>query len=259
MLLAASILEDIFRAVLQGLPPGTVYALVALGFVLTYKTSGVFNFAFGAQAYVSAAMYFKAREEWGWGIVPALILSVFVLAPALGLLLERLIFSHLRTAPQVAKLVVALGLTIAIPSLFDVLSKFQAVAGRSPTGIVPDGDSVFYDPFGVYRFSRNELVAMLVAVAGMALLGLIFRLSSIGLRMRAVVESPRMTELNGIHSDRVSAFSWALSSLFAGMAGVLIAPSFSALAAPDFFNLVVIAVAAAAVGRLVSLPLALVG
>ena len=259
MLLAASVGEDIFRALLQGLPPGTVYALVALGFVLTYKTSGVFNFAFGAQAYVSAAMYFQAREDWGWGIVPALILSVFVLAPALGLLLERLIFNHLRTAPQVAKLVVALGLTIAIPALFDVITDFQAVLGRTPTGIVPDGDTVFYDPFGVYAFSRNELVAMLVALAGMALLGVIFRFSAVGLRMRAVVESPRMTELNGIHADRVSAFSWALSSLFAGMAGVLIAPTSNTLAAQEFFNLVVVAIAAAAVGLLVSLPRALVG
>ena len=259
MLLAASVGEDVLRAVLQGLPPGTVYALVALGFVLTYKTSGVFNFAFGAQAYVSAAMFFKAREVWGWGIWPSLVLSVFVLAPAIGLVLDRLIFSRLRTAPQVAKLVVALGLTIALPALFNVIAHFETVLGRTPSGIVPDGDTVFYDPFGVYQFSRNELVAMAIAVAGMALLGVVFRFSSIGLRMRAVVESPRMTELNGIHADRVSAFSWALSSLFAGMAGVLIAPTFNTLAAQDFFNLVIVAIAAAAVGRLVSLPLALAG
>ena len=68
-----------------------------------------------------------------------------------------------------------------------------------------------------------------------------------------------MTELNGIPADRVSAFAWALSSLFAGLAGVLIAPRFNTLAAGDFFNLVVVAVAAAAVGRLVSLPRALLG
>ena len=95
---------------------------------------------------------------------------------------------------------------------------------------------------------------MVVAVAGMVGLAALFRFTAIGLRMRAVVESPRMTELNGIRADRVSAFSWALSSLFAGMAGVLIAPRFNTLAAPDFFNLVVVAVAAAAVGQLVSLP-----
>jgi ABC-type branched-subunit amino acid transport system permease subunit len=204
-------------------------------------------------------MFYKAQEDWGWGIFPALVLSVFLLGPAIGLVLERMIFHHLRTAPQVAKLVVALGLTIAIPYLFDVIAHFEAVLGRTPTGIVPDGADVFYDPFGIYRFSRNELVAMAIAVAGMALLGIIFRFTSVGLRMRAVVESARMTELNGIYADRVSAFSWALSSLFAGMAGVLIAPTFNTLAAQDFFNLVVVAIAAAAVGRLVSLPLALVG
>ncbi len=81
---AAPIGEDLFRALLQGTPPGTVYALIALGFVLAYKTSGVFNLAFGAQAYVSAAMYFQARTEWGWGRLPALVVSVFLLAPALG-------------------------------------------------------------------------------------------------------------------------------------------------------------------------------
>ncbi len=259
MTLAASIGEDLFRAVLQGTPPGTVYALIALGFVLTYKTSGVFNLAFGAQAYISAAMFFQARVEWDWPILPALIVSVFVLAPAIGLVLERLIFRHLRTGSSVAKLVVALGLSVALPNLFDLVVGFEAVAGRTPRGIVADGASVFYDPFGVYAFSRDELMAIGVAVIGMAALAGLFRFTAIGLQMRAVVESPRMTELNGIRADRVSAFSWALSSVFAGMAGVLIAPRFNTLAAPDFFNLVVVAIAAAAIGRLVSLPRALVG
>ena len=77
--------------------------------------------------------------------------------------------------------------------------------------------------------------------------------------MRAVVESPRMTELNGIAADRVSAAAWALSSFFAGLAGVLIAPRFSTLAAGEFFNIVVVAIAAAAVGYLVSLPRAFLG
>jgi branched-subunit amino acid ABC-type transport system permease component len=259
MILAASLGEDLVRALLQGGPPGTVYALVALGFVLAYKTSGVFNLAFGAQAYVSAAMYFHARVDWGWSILPAVVLSVVVLAPLLGLVLERLIFRHLRTGSSVAKLVVAIGLSVALPNLFDVLVGFEAVAGRTPEGIVPRGGSVFYDPFGIYAFSRDELVAMGVALAGMAALAALFRWTAIGLQMRAVVESPRMTELNGIRADRVSAVSWALSSLFAGTAGVLIAPRFNTLAAPDFFNLVIVAVAAAAVGRLVSLPRALAG
>src|SRR6266542_3169038 len=170
MLLAtSSIGTDLFKAILQGTPPGTVYALVALGFVLTYKTSGVFNLAFGAQAYVSAVVYFKTHTEWGWGIVPSLVVSVLILAPLLGLVLERLIFRHLRTAPAVAKLVVTIGLAVALPALCDLALNFKSVVGQTPVGIVPDGATVFYDPFGVYAFSRNELVAMAIAVVGMGL------------------------------------------------------------------------------------------
>jgi len=256
---AASIGTDLLRAVLQGAPPGTVYALVALGFVLAYKTSGVFNLAFGAQAYASAVVYFKTHTEWEWGIVPSLLVSVVILAPLIGFALEWLIFRHLRTAPAVSKLVVALGVAVALPAIVDLVTDFKTVTGRTPEGIVADGNSVFYDPFGVYAFSRNELVAMGVALVAMAALAALFRFSAVGLRMRAVVESPRMTELNGIAADRVSAFAWALSSFFAGLAGVLIAPRFNTLAPEEFFNIVVVAVAAAAVGRLVSLPGALAG
>ncbi len=259
MTLAATLGSDLLRALLQGTPPGTVYALIALGFVLTYKTSGVFNLAFGAQASISAAMYYKAHTDWRWPILPALIVSVFVLAPGVGLLLERLVFRHLRTASSVAKIVVTLGLSIAVPSIFELVFQFQGVAGRTPEGIVPNGAGVYYDPFGVYPFSRNELMTMAVAVTAMLGLAALFKFSALGLQMRAVVESPRMTELNGIRADRVSALSWALSSSFAGMAGVLIAPRFNTLAAPDFFNLVVVAIAAAVLGKLVSLPRALVG
>ena len=256
---AAGFLEDLFRGLLQGTPPGAVYALIALGFVLTYKTSGVFNLAFGAQAYMSAAMYFKARTLWGWPEWAALALSVFVLAPLVGVVLERLIFRHLRSAAAVSKLVIAIGLSVALPELFNRAVGFSTVSGRQITGIVPDGAGVFYSLFGVYRFNRDELAMMAVALAGALLLGALFRFTMLGLAMRAVVESPRMTELSGISADRTSAFAWALSSTFAGMAGVLIAPRFNALSSGAFFTLVVVAVAAAAVGKLVSLPRALLG
>jgi len=259
VILANSFFEDLFRGLLQGTPPGAVYALIAVGFVLTYKTSGIFNLAFGAQAYISAAMYFKLRVEDEWAIVPALIVSVFILAPAIGLVLERFLFRQLRTASAVAKLVVTIGLSVALPAIFELAADYAPVVGRVPEGIVPDGSTVYYDPFGVYRFTRDEVATMAVVLIGVTLLGAIFRFTSIGLSMRAVVESPRMTELNGINANRVSAFAWALSSTFAGLAGVMFAPRFNTLISHDFFNLIVIAIAAAAIGRLVSLPRALIG
>jgi branched-chain amino acid transport system permease protein len=254
----ASVTEDLLRAVLQGAPPGTVYALIALGFVLAYKTSGVFNLAFGAQAYVSAIVYFTAHVTWGWGALPSFVLAVVLVAPLLGVLLEFLVFRHLRTAPPVSGLVVAIGLTVALPPLAEVILGYEPV-GRRPEGIVPNGNSVFYEVFGVYSFSRNELVSMVAASVAVLGLVVLFRYTSAGLRMRAVVESPRMTELNGIDANRVSASAWALSSFFAGLAGVLIAPRFSMLASAEYLNIVVVAIAAAAIGSLISLPRAFIG
>lgn len=259
MILAASIISDLFQAVLQGAPPGTVYALVAIGFVLTYKTSGVFNFAFGAQAFASMVLYHKAMGDWGWGRIPSLIVAVVVFAPLLGFVLEWGIFRHLRTAPPLSTLVVSLGLTVAIPHLTTMVLNFKPTAAMVPHGVVPDGRTVRYDPFGVYPFSRDELVAMVVAVLAVAALAALFRFTPAGLRMKAVVESPRMTELNGISADRVSASAWALSSFFAGLAGVLIAPRFTSFDPNEYFNIVVVAIAAAAVGKLISLPWAFGG
>src|SRR5215218_3508589 len=193
MTVAASIGTDVFRAILQGTPPGAVYALIALGFVLTYKTSGVFNLAFGAQAYISAALFFQAREDWGWGTVPALVLSVFVVAPLIGLVLERLIFRHLRTAPAVAKLVASLGLLVALPQIVNLWIGSEAKYG------VP---TIWPNQFGIYRWGDyaidgNEAATVIATALSVVALTLLFRYSSIGLRMRAVVESPRMTALAG--------------------------------------------------------------
>ena len=259
MIVAASVVSDLFQAVLQGVPPGTVYALVAVGFVLTYKTSGVFNFAFGAQAFATMILFHKATDEWGWGRPVAFLLAVFVFAPLLGFVLEWAVFRHLRTAPPLSTLVVSLGLTVAIPPLVDMILKFDPSRGNAPHGIVPDGQTVRYDPFGVYPFSRDELVAMAISLLAVIGLAFLFRYTPTGLKMKAVVESPRMTELNGYSSDRISASAWMLSSFFAGLAGVLIAPRFSTFDSAEFFNVVVVAIAAAAVGRLVSLPWAFGG
>src|SRR3954465_9050215 len=137
MVFAASVGTDFFRALLQGMPAGAVYSLVALGFVLTYKTSGVFNLAFGAQAYVSAAMFFKTRVEWEWPLLPAILLSVVVLAPLVGVLLDVVIFRPLRNASAIARLVVTIGRGVALPSLFDILFNFHAVGGATPEGVAP--------------------------------------------------------------------------------------------------------------------------
>jgi branched-subunit amino acid ABC-type transport system permease component len=248
-------MTDLIGYVIRGIPFGCVFALVAIGLVLTYKTSGVFNLAFGAQAFVSAAAYYQLRVEEGWPNLLAAAMAILVVAPLLGLLLERLIFRHLRTAPPVAKLVSSLGLLVALPELVNLW------IGSDPKYGVP---TIWPNQFGIYHWGEyaidgNEVATIIATAVSVVGLTLLFRHSTVGLRMRAVVESSRMTELAGINAERVSAFSWMLSSTFAGLAGVLIAPLFAQLVSTNFTILLVAAIAAAAFARLTSIPMALVG
>ena len=113
-------MTDFISYVVQGLPIGCVFALVAVGLVLTYKTSGVFNLAFGAQAFVAAVLYYELRVRNHWPTLVALAVVVFVVSPLIGLILEFAIFRHLRTASPIAKLVASLGLLVAVPQFVQI-------------------------------------------------------------------------------------------------------------------------------------------
>src|SRR5260221_435010 len=81
---------------------GSIYGLLAVGLVLTFKTSGVFNLAYGVQAFLSAAVYYDTHIRHGWPIPLALLLAVVIVAPLGGFLLDRVLFRYLRTASSTA-------------------------------------------------------------------------------------------------------------------------------------------------------------
>ena len=252
-------MTDLISYVIRGIPFGCVFALVAVGLVLTYRTSGVFNLAFGAQAFVSAAVYYDTRVRHEWPIIAAFLLAVVIVGPLVGCILDRFIFRYMRSASELSRLVAALGLLVAIPQMV------QLWFGQSPSfGVVGVWPSSQGSNFAVYHWGEYALngdqVATLIAtlIVGVGLTAM-FKFSSIGLRMRAVVESPRMTELNGINADRIGTFAWMLSSLIAGLSGVLLAPLFAQVNANNFTILIVAALAAAAFGKLSSIPLTLFG
>jgi branched-subunit amino acid ABC-type transport system permease component len=252
--------DDFIGYVIRGLPYGCVFGLVAVGIVLTYKTSGVFNLAFAAQAFVSAAAFYTLRNDQGWGILPAFLVSVVVLAPAIGFVLERFLFRYLRTAPTLAKLVTSLGLLVAVPEFVKLLW-FGRDTKYNPPTIWPwhVGEFHIYFPGTPFAVDGGQFAAMVVTVVAVIVLTAFFRYSAIGLQMRAVVESPRMSALVGVNPNRVSSFAWMLSSFIAGLAGVLIAPLFAQTESTSFTGLLVAAIAAAAFARLTSIPLALLG
>lgn len=250
---------DLLEFAVRGIPTGCVFALLAVGLVLTYKTSGVFNLAFAAQAYASAAVFYVVRKEHEWPLLWAALLAVVVVGPAIGLLLERLLFRYLRGAGSMAKLVTSLGLLIAIPEIVKLFLGGESRKNPPPLWYVRRTDEWLWPEGGRIVLDAGQIATILATVGVVVLLVVLFRFTSLGLRMRAVVESPRMAELNGVDADRVSMVAWVLSSMLAGLAGVLLAPLFASLNPIDLFTLLVAALAATVFGGLTSIPLTFAG
>ena len=95
---------------------GAIYAIMASGLVLTYSTSGIFNFSHGAIAFVTALLFFELNTAEGWSTWAAAVVSILVFAPALGYFLDRIMFRRLSTAGEMPQIVATVGLSIALPA-----------------------------------------------------------------------------------------------------------------------------------------------
>jgi branched-subunit amino acid ABC-type transport system permease component len=113
--------NQFWNLVFSGLVTGAIYAIMASGLVLTYSTSGILNFAHGAVAFATAYLYYQLSTGLGVPIVPALIISAFIFAPVLGLLLDRILLRRLAKAPVYARIVGTIGLLVALPALIQWL------------------------------------------------------------------------------------------------------------------------------------------
>ena len=109
--------------VLAGLVLGSIYAVSALGLVLTYSSSRVINFAYGATAYTVAVFFHWLNQVHGWSIPASAAMSLLVFSPLLGLALWAILFRHLTHAPPDVRFLATVGLWVALPA---------AVAARLP-------------------------------------------------------------------------------------------------------------------------------
>src|SRR5947209_6811870 len=114
-------MDKFLNLILSGAVTGAIYSIMASGLVLTYTTSGIFNFAHGAVAFATAYLYFQLNSGLGVPIVPSLIIAAFIFAPLLGLLLDRILLRRLAKAPVYARIVGTIGLLVALPALIQWL------------------------------------------------------------------------------------------------------------------------------------------
>jgi branched-chain amino acid transport system permease protein len=235
-----------------GLSQAAIFAIAASGLVLTYSTSGIFNFAHGAFGMLAAFTYWQVHVGWGVPTWPAFFLVVFVIAPLFGALVERVIMRGIEEAPEVVKIVVTVSLMVAL--LFLAIAIWpQDVA--YPIGPLMEGGDLTIA--GVV-LPNQRLMTIAVAIAVAVGLWALLRSTRLGVAMRAVVDDRSLLQLNGGRPARTAMMSWAIGAGLAAISGVLLAAEQPPSAITLTF-LVVNAYAAAVVGRLRSLPGAFIG
>ena len=237
--------------VIAGLVLGGIYAIASAGLVITYVSSGILNFAFGSLAFFVARFYYYLHVQQSLGIVPAAVVSIVLVGPAIGVFLYFALFRFLRLSSPLIKVVATLGLLVAIPAIATLIFGSQAIL-KAP-GLAPEPVRVF-DFLGV-PVTMDQIIVYVCVAATVVLGASVLRYTDVGLKVRAMVDSPAKTALSGTSANAVSVGVWAVSTFFAGLAGVLAAPIIG-LSAGNFTLLIAAAFAAVVAAKLRSLPIA---
>lgn len=248
-------ISEIIQFTILGLAAAGVYAVAASGLVVTYQTSGIFNFAHGAIGMVVAYSYWDLRVRHHLPAPVALVIALVIIAPLLGAVIERVLMRHLASASVITRIVVTVGLLVGLLGVAQVL--WPGTINPPPSLPRFFGDNIVR--IGSVNLPWHQVIILICAVLVAIGLRVILKTSRLGVAMRAVVDDPDLTGLNGCNPAVTSMSSWMLGSFLAGLAGILIAPTLGNLDQGTLTLLVINAYAAAMVGRLKSLPMTFVG
>jgi branched-chain amino acid transport system permease protein len=247
ILLAAGEKESLVIGVIAG----AAYGLLALGLVLIYKSSGVFNFAQGEFGTVAVYVLYLLHFEVAYGFA---ILGALAVAVIMGILVERIVVRPLFEAPRVTLLVATAGVAL-LATAIEIW--FGEATARPLDRALPTLNRV--EVLGVQISDQRLLLLGVLAVLA-ALLALFFRKTNLGLAILGASQEPTATELMGISVKRLSTLVWAIAALLGGIAGVLAVPEGGGFA-PGALTVAFLipAFTAAVLGGMTSLPGAFLG
>jgi branched-chain amino acid transport system permease protein len=216
------------ETLLGGLMTGMLYSLVALGFVLIFKASGVFNFAQGAMV-LFAALAMARFSEWlpKWlGFESTVLANVlaFVVAGAImfavAWLVERLVLRHLVNQEGATLLMATLGIAYFLDGLGQTL--FGSDIYKIDVGMPKDPYMALESTFqGGILMNKEDLVAAVIAAALVALLALFFQKTSTGRALRAVADDHQAAQSIGIPLNRIWVIVWCVAGMVALVAGII--------------------------------------
>jgi ABC-type branched-subunit amino acid transport system ATPase component/branched-subunit amino acid ABC-type transport system permease component len=239
-----------FAVIIAGIVTGSVYGLVATGLVLTYRTSGIFNFAYGALGTVSAYVFYSAAQQWHLPLAVSLLLSVVVVVVALAFWLETLAarLAHASLALQIAATV---GLLLIIEAVAELV---YGVNPRPFPNFLPSG-SVH---FGGTEVTYGDITTLALSVIATVGLHLFLRRTRWGMAMRAVVVNPTLLAISGTEPRAVRRVAWVIGGFLGAISALLFAPGVG-LDATVLTSLVTFGFGAAAIGGFASAPVAWLG
>ena len=235
-----------------GLAAAGIYAITASGLTLTYTTTGIFNWAHGAIGMVCAFAYWQMSIGWGWPVLVSMFVCLFVLAPAIGIVIEAAVMRRLEGVSEASKLVVTLAVALML------LGVAQWIWSPTTYRALPplfNNDTLV---LGSIRISYNDVTVLILALVVAIGLRLFLYRTRMGVTMRASVDDRTLTSLNGSSAVANARNAWIIGSMLAALAGILIAPTLT-LSASALTLLIVNAYAASVIGRLRSIPMTFVG
>lgn len=236
--------------ILVGLATGAVYGLAGLGLVLTYKTSGILNFGYGAIAALAAFLFYLLHVEWGLSWPVAAALCLLALVPALGLLLE-LVTRSLSQESDATKVVATVGFILIVQSIGVF---WHPIAAPTFPHFLPQSTVRVLD----VNLTMEQLILFVFCVVASGLLFWFFRSARLGILMRAVVDSPELVAMGGDNPASVRRWAWIIGTLFTAISGLFLAPG-QRLDGTTLTTIVFASFGSAAIGYFRNLPMTFVG
>lgn len=212
---------QLLSALISGLGLGSMYGLMALGFYMTYAVSGTVNFAQGSSMMLGAVLCFTFAQTYGMPMALAIVLALMLCA-VYGVVVERLAVRPFASRGSNAWLMSTVALGIVLDNV--VMHTFGREPRSLPSPLVSAPIDLAGVGLGVYPL---QLLIPVIGLLLAAALHTVARRTRWGVALLAVVQNRDAARLMGIPISRAIAVAFALSTLFAGVAGILIAPLFN--------------------------------
>ncbi|MGI6616857.1 MAG: branched-chain amino acid ABC transporter permease [Saccharofermentanales bacterium] len=208
---------------ISGISLGSIYAIIALGYTMVYGIAKMLNFAHGDVIMVGGYMSFMATTNFGW---PPLLSVLFAMGvcTVLGILIEQLAYKPLRSAPSLAVLITAIGVSYFLQNAALLI---WSPNPKSFTSIVPFNSIRLFD--GKLIISGTTVVTIVACIIIIVSLNTIVNKTKVGKAMRAVSEDKDVAQLMGISVNKTISITFAIGSALAAVAGVLLCSAYPIL------------------------------